>query len=135
MSGESAKSTKAVSVVAANFEHEEGSLLRELVGDREALREVEMGKDSGSELSELESGMVGAMEEDKETGRPNFVRAATGVGRMVEQSTQDFFQRGNGNGHSDDDIFATPGKPIMRGALARSSPQRRAAHSRWERRQ
>ena len=53
-------------MVAANFEHEEGSL----VGDREALREVEMGEDSGSELGELESSVVGKMEEDEETGRP-----------------------------------------------------------------
>jgi len=49
MSGEETKSTDAAPVVAASIDQQEGSLLRELVGDREALREVEMGEadDSG----------------------------------------------------------------------------------------
>jgi len=91
-------------VVPANHEHDEGSLMRELVGDRE----VEM-EDTGSELSELEGSAVG-MEEEEETGRPNFVRAATEAGRRVEQSIQEFFWRGNGNGHSNDDLFDASGK-------------------------
>jgi len=45
-------------VVAANAEN---SLLRELVGDRKGPREEEM-RDDRSELSELESSVVGTME-------------------------------------------------------------------------
>jgi len=127
MTGGAGKSTEAAPVVAASIDQSESSLLRELVGDEEALREVEMGDDSGSELTELESSLGGEMKEEewegKNRGRPNFRRAAPGAQR--QQSTQEFFRRGNLNGHGNDDgdednIFATPGKTAMRGALARS---------------
>jgi len=126
MSGGAGPSSDAALVVTAELDYSESALVRELVGDQEALREVEMGEDSGSELSELESSVVGAgeMEVDARTGRPNFTRAATGAGRRVE-STQEFFRRGGRKGHSngaddDDAFFTTPGKQAMRGALARS---------------
>jgi hypothetical protein len=83
-----------------------------------------MGEDSGSKLSELAS-MVEAVEEKRKgTGRPGSKRAAPSA-RQQQQSTQESFRSSNGSGSGlhggdDDDIFATPGKPIMRGALARS---------------
>jgi len=123
MSAEAIGPNEAAPVVAARIDQSESSLLRELVGDEEALREVEMGDDSGSELTELESSVGEAMEveeeewEGKNRGRPNFRRAAPGAQR--QQSMQEFFRHGNTYGH-DDDIFWTPGKQVMRGALARS---------------
>jgi len=100
----------------------EGSLLQEYVGDRGDHRGEEMEEDSGSELSELEGSVVVGMEVDVRTGRPKFTRAATGAGRRVE-STQEFFRRGNALSNSsrdEDNIFATPAKQAIRGALARS---------------
>ena len=82
------ESAEAAPVVPTKFEPEEGSLLRELVGDREALREVEMGGGSGSEL---ESSLVDTQEEEEDTGRPKFRRAAPGEAGM--QSMQKFFRR------------------------------------------
>ena len=101
----------------------ESFLPRELVGDREMRRVVGMG-DSGSEFSELESEVAG-----KETGRSKFVRTTAGAGKRVEESTEDFFRRGDKNrsmhtGESgkggNDDIFAAPSNPASKGALARS---------------
>jgi len=75
-----------------------------------------MVEDSGSELSELASSVVGMEVEEKwegkSHGRPNFKRATSGAGQ--QQSTQDFFR------HGGNDIFDTPGKSAMGGALARS---------------
>jgi len=89
MTGVAGESTEAAPVVAASIDQSESSLLRELVGDEEALQEVEMGDDSGSELTELESSLGGEMEEEeregKNRGRPNFRRAAPGAQR--QQST------------------------------------------------
>ena len=54
------------------------------------------------------------------------LRQGRGRGSSRVESTQDFFRRGNRNGHGDDDdsrdddTFSTPGKQIIRGALARS---------------
>jgi len=81
-------------MVTASAGPSEGSLLRELVGDRGDYRGEEMEEDSGSELSELKSS-EGEMEveeewEGKGHGRPNFKRATTGAGQ--QQSTQDVFQ-------------------------------------------
>ena len=78
------------------------------------------GSDAGSSgLSEMESEEEEEQWEGKDNGRPNFKRAAPGAGK--EQSTQEFFRRGNGNAsRNDDDFFATPGKQTMRGARARS---------------
>ena len=77
MPGEGSESTEAAAVVPANIDQSEGSLLRELVGDQETVtREEEMG-DVESELSELESGAG-----KERTGRPNFMRAETGAGKM-----------------------------------------------------
>jgi len=95
------------------------SLLRELVGDQGTFREKETEEIESSDLTELESGEEEEENEEaerKRSRRPNFVRAATGVGRRME-STQDFFRRGN---KTDDNPFATTGKSAMRGALARS---------------
>ena len=60
-------------------------LLRELVGDQGIFGEEEMG-DASSELSELSDIERDAKEEvgRKGTGRPNFIRAATGAGRRME---------------------------------------------------
>jgi len=105
--------TETAPVVAAEAGQSESSPLRELVGDQE----VEMGDGSGRKLSELESSVVGGMEMEEELGRPKFRRAVPGAGQ--QQSTQNFFQRGNyhrlGNGSRDnDDIFATPSKQTPR---------------------
>jgi len=78
-----------------------------------------MEDDTGSELSELESSVVGGMEVDEKTRRPNFPRATTGADRRVE-SSQEFFRRGAQLSVGDIDIFDTPGKTPMRGALAHS---------------
>jgi len=77
MSAGVAESTDPAPVVAAGINT---SLLRELVGDQGTYREEEMGEDSGSELSELESSVVGGIEVEEETGRPKFRRAAHGAG-------------------------------------------------------
>jgi len=116
MSGGATQPSEAAPMVTASASPSEGSLLRELVGDRGDYRGEEMEEDSGSELSELKSS-EGEMEveeewEGKGHGRPNFKRATTGAGQ--QQSTQDVFQCGG------DNIFGMPGKPVMGGALARS---------------
>jgi hypothetical protein len=94
--------------------------LRELLGDQ-TFREEEMG-DADSEissgLSEVESEKEEEQWEGKGKGRPNFKRAAPGAGQ--EQSTQEFFRRGNHGARDDDDVFATPSNPGLKGALARS---------------
>ena len=54
------------------------SLLRKLVGDRGGPWEEEM-RDDGSELSELESSVVGAMEVEEETGGTVFRHPAPGA--------------------------------------------------------
>jgi len=109
MSGEATLPSGAAPMVAASAGPSEGSLLRELGGDTGSYREEKMVEDSGSELSELESSVVGMEVEEewegKGHGRPNFKRATSGAGQ--QQSTQDFFRRG-GN-----DIFDTPGKSAM----------------------
>jgi len=78
---------------------------------------------TSSEPSDLESVAENEVEK-KDSGYPNFVRAATGADRRME-STQEFFWGGNHTGHSnssynDDSFFMTPGKRSMREALARS---------------
>jgi len=118
MSGGETVPDETAPLVAVEAGQSESSLLRELVGDAGDYREVDMG-DAGSEassgLSELES-EVEEEWEGKDRGRPNFRRAAPGAGR--QQSTQEFFRRGNDS--SRDDIFSEPNKQIMRGALAHS---------------
>ena len=122
MSGDGGTSAAPAPVVTGGDDYVEEQHLRDLVGDREALREVEMGEDSGSELSELESSRMETEEEEewegKDRGRPNFARAAAGVGQR--QSTQEFFCRGAAYSMGGLNIFDTPGKTPMRGALARS---------------
>jgi len=81
-----------------------------------------MEEDSGSELSELESS-EGEMEveqewEGKGCGRPNFKRATTGA--RQQQSTQKFFRRSAQLSMGELNIFDSPGKMPIRGALARS---------------
>ena len=76
MSGGAKQPSEAAPMVTASAGRSEGSLLRELVGDRGDYRGEEMEEDSGSELSELESS-EGEMEveeewEGKGCGRPNF---------------------------------------------------------------
>jgi hypothetical protein len=119
MSGGATEPSEAAPLVAAEAGRSESALLRELGGDQYALREVEMGEgeDSGSELSELED-TEEEKKEEKETGRPNFVRADPH--QRVEQSTQEFFRRRPSapSDDAEDDIFATPGKATMGGALA-----------------
>jgi len=122
MSGGGTESTEAAPLVA---DHIGTHLLAEQVGDQETYREEEMedvvSDAESSDLSELESEEEGKQWEGKDKGRPNFKRAAAGTGQ--QQSTQEFFRRGNGcdNGMRDDDnFFATTGKQSMRGALARS---------------
>lgn len=61
--------TEAVPLVAASIDQSESSLLRELLPDKKALREEDMGDDSGSKLSELESSLGGAMEEEEWEGK------------------------------------------------------------------
>jgi len=109
-------------MVTASAGPSEGSLLRELVGDRGDYRGEEMEEDSGSELSELESS-GGEMEveeewEGKGCGRPNFKRATTGT--RQQQSTQEFFRRGAQLSMGELNIFDSPRKTPMRGALAHS---------------
>jgi len=116
MFGEVTLPSGAAPMVAASAGLSEGSLLRKLGGDTESYREEKMVEDSGSELSELESSVVGMEVEEewegKGRGRPNFKRTTSSAGQ--QQSTQDFFRRG------DNDIFDTPGKSAMGGALVRS---------------
>ena len=130
MSSEEVPSNEAAPVVATDIDT---SLARELGGDLGSYSEEEMedvGSEASSGLSEVESKeSVEKQWEGKDNGRPDFKCAVSGVGK--EQSTQEFFQQGNGNAsHNDDDIFATPGRQTMMGALARllsavapSSPQ------------
>jgi len=125
--------SEAAAMVTTSAGPSEGSLLRELVGDRGDYRGEEMEEDSGSELSKLESS-EGEMEveeewEGKGCGRPNFKRATAGA--RQQQSTQEFFRRGVQLSMGELNIFNSPGKTPMRGALARllstvaasSSPQ------------
>jgi len=56
-------------------------------------------------------------EKGKGTGKPASRRAALGTGR--DRTTQEFFRHGNDD-NSGDNIFSTSGRPVMRGALARS---------------
>jgi len=89
-------------------------------------REEEMEDGSGNELSEFKSSKVEMEEGEEEAegwegkgrGSPNFERAATGAGK--QQSTQEFFQRGAQHSTGELNIFNTPGKTPMRGALAHS---------------
>jgi len=76
-------------MVTASAGPSEGSLLQELVGDRQDYRGEEMEEDSDSELSQLESS-EGEMEveenwQGKGCGRPNFKHATTGA--RQQQST------------------------------------------------
>jgi len=103
-------------VVAADIDTH---LLRELVGDLGMFRGEEMEDNTGSELSELESSVVGGMEVGEKTGQPNFLRAATGADRWVK-SNQEFFRHGARLSAGGINIFDTPGKTPMRGALAHS---------------
>ena len=111
MSGEATSSTATAQVVAA-----------EQKGER-----LESGEES--ELSKLESEAETSGKGEmsvKGTGRPEF----NGDGK--QQSTQDFFRRGNGNRSmhmhcsedSDDDVVVTRGEPVI-GEHSRtpSSPQ------------
>jgi len=118
MFSEAVPSNEAAPAVATDIDT---SLARQLVGDLGSYREEEMedaGSEASSGLSEVESEeSVEKQWEGKDNGRPEFKCTAPGVGK--EQSTQKFFQRGNGNApHNDDDIFATPGRQTMRGVLA-----------------
>jgi len=93
-----------------------------------------MEEDSGSELSELESS-EGEMEveeewEGKGCGRPNFKRATTGARQL--QSTQEFFRRGAQLSMGELNMFDSPGKTPMRGALARSLSAAAASSSTQE---
>jgi len=122
MSGGATQPSEAAPMVTASAGPSEGSLLRELVGDRGDYRGEEMEEDSGSELSELESS-EGEMEveeewEGKGCGRPNFKRATTGA--RQQQSIQEFFRRGAQLSTGELNIFDSPGKTSMRGALTRS---------------
>ena len=122
MSGGATQPSEAAPMVTASAGPREGSLLRELVGDRGDYRGEEMEEDSGSELSDLESS-GGEMEveeewEGKGCGRPNFKRATTGA--RQQQTTQEFFRRGVQLSMGELNIFDSPGKTHMRGALARS---------------
>jgi len=116
MSGEATLPSEAAPLVTAGAGPSEGSLLRELVGGTGGYREEEIVDDSGSELSEFESSEVGMEVEEewegKGRGRPNFKHATAGAGQ--QQSMQEFFR------HGGDDIFDTPGKSVMGGALAHS---------------
>jgi hypothetical protein len=119
MSGGAGPPSNAAPVVTADLGQSESTSVR---GGQGTFREtaMEMEEDSGSELTELEE-MEEEEWEGKGRGRPNFKRAAPGAGQ--QQSTPDFFRHGNRSMHADsieDDIFSTPGRPVMRGALARS---------------
>jgi len=81
-----------------------------------------MEEDSGSELSKLESN-GGEMEveeqwEGNSCGRPNFKRATTGA--RQQQSTQEFFRRIAQLSMGELNIFGSPRKTPMWGALTRS---------------
>ena len=83
MSGKATQPSVAAPMVTASAGPNNGSLLRELVGDRGDYRGEEMEEESGSNLSELESS-EGEMEveeewEGKGCGRPNFKSATTGA--------------------------------------------------------
>jgi hypothetical protein len=121
MSGEEHGSTETAPVVAVLDDQNRFSLLRDLVGDKE----TPMGEaEGGSELSEPRSDWEDKRERKEKkkkaekdkvlgTGRPDFKRATPGTRK--KESTQEFFRHGkNGN----DDIFDTPKKSVMDGALA-----------------
>jgi len=121
MSGGATQPSKAAPMVTASAGPSEGSLQRELVGDRGDYRGEEMEDDSGCELSELESS-GGEMEveeewQEKGCGRPNFKRATTGA--RQQQSIQEFFRHGAQLSMGKLNIFDLPAKTPMRGALAR----------------
>jgi len=121
MSGGATASDEAAQLVAAEVDQNEKLLCRELVGDQEE----EMEDDTGSELSALESSVAGEMAVDEATEgwegqarrRPNYKRAAPSAG---QQSTQEFFRRGARLSMGEVNIFDTPEKTPMRGALARA---------------
>jgi len=117
MCGRATESTEAAPLVA---KHIDAHLLAEQVGDQGTYREEEMDDaESGaksSDLSKLESETEEEQWEGEDKGRPNYKRAAAGAGQL--QSTQEFFRRGNG--HDNDNFFATAGKHSMRGVLVRS---------------
>jgi len=83
----------------------------------EVVREMEMGDDSGSELSKLERSRMEVEEEKewkgKDRSRPNFARKV--VGAAQQQSIQEFFRQGAQFSRGDN-IFSSPGKTSMRGA-------------------
>jgi len=142
MSGGAGHSTDAAPVVAADAEYD----MRELVGDQEALREVEMGEgsDSGSDLTELESSVVRAMEaegqewERMDRGRPNFKRAAPGAGVWTTAEHAGILPARSPAQHGRTQHLRLAREDIQEGsargsrALSRQRPP--AAHSRWERR-
>jgi len=118
MSGGATQLSEAAPMVTASAGPSEGSLLRELVGDRGDYRGEEM-EDSGSELESSEGEMEVEEEwEGKGCRRPNFKRATTGA--RQQQSTQDFFRRGAQLTMGELNIFDSPGKSPMREALTRS---------------
>jgi len=82
MSSKATLSSGVAPMVAASAGASEGSLLRELGGDTGSYREEKMVEDSGIELSELESSVVGMEVEEewegKGRGRLNFKRATSG---------------------------------------------------------
>ena len=114
----SAEATGATNSAPMVPDEVDSSPLRELVRDGKGYREVEMEDadskgSSGTEEEEVESEWEG-----KGQGRPNFKRAARdGGGR---QSIQEFFRCGAQHSMGVLNIFDTPGKTPMRGALASS---------------
>lgn len=76
--------TEAAWVVAANIDQSVRSLLIKLVGDEEAIGEVEMENDSVSQLTEQKRRMAGIIEAEEEEwevnncGRLNYRRAILG---------------------------------------------------------
>jgi hypothetical protein len=125
MSGEELGPNETAPVVAANDGQNELPLLRDLVGEKE----TPMGEaEGGSELSEPNSDWEDKREKkgkgkkkkerkDKvlNIGRPDFKRAAPGTEKR--ESTQEFFRHGKNKNRSDD-IFDTPKKSVIEGAIA-----------------
>jgi len=111
----SAGATGATNAAPMVADEADSSPLRQLVMDGKGYREVEMeDANSGGESEEEEEGWEG-----KSRGRPNYKRAAPGAGRQ-QQSTQEFFRRGSQLSMGELNMFDTPGKTPMKGALARS---------------
>jgi hypothetical protein len=121
MSGKELGSTETALVVAVCDDQNELPLLRDLMGEKETPRGEEEG---GSELSEPKSDWEDKREQkgkkkkarkDKVlgTGRPDFKRTTSGT--RNKESTQEFFKYGK---NKNDDIFDTPKKSAMDGALA-----------------